>query len=734
MGRARALALVVLSLLVAVPAMGGAPTSVRFVDERGERIEAPLEACVMSGLTTDCTTVKAGAVHTVPDFDRIRIEGPLHGPRALEPHDLDRDSDEPQTVTVPRKGWLEVHGLASEETLTASLYAVDHPTFRRPVHRAAIGTEAVPIPAGDFLLSLAAPGVAPYLQPIAVEPAEWVEVPYRARPGWSLLLRVTDEGSGLPLAGATARIAPMEGFGAGAARRGRSGEDGLVWWNGLDAQLAEAIVSAAGLQAERITGLSASPGTSTFREVPLTPGARLRATVSIDGEPVVEARCRLLTLGSGEREPETIFEGTTSEEGVCRADGIPEGSYSLRILPKVVQSVPPTESWTRVWLAGGQETVETVELTRLWIEGRVVRGEEPAAGYSVAVGRVNEISRMEQVGEVESGEDGRYRLPVWETGEYMLVLQPPHGGLADLARLWVGGGGAVHDFEIATEQLVGRVVDANGQPVERARVSVRWRGRRVLSLATDDEGGFGTPLPGGGGEAELTAYREGYRRSKTALVTVPDGGEPPVVLLRLGELEGIGGRVMYASGEPAAGVTVWAYSAGSGGEYLGTSVSRGDGRFEVPGEAGAVRLFWSGGGCPLGTSIQRVETSSSEERPLLVACSAFPAHVHARLVDDEGSGLAARAVTLHRGSVDSGTVVPREVLAGHLAALGVAARTDGQGRLSLVVLEPGTWDFYLAERSNPDVVAAGQPFGYLATVELRPGETQELEITVRRGP
>ena len=151
-----------------------------------------------------------------------------------------------------------------------------------------------------------------------------------------------------------------------------------------------------------------------------------------------------------------------------------------------------------------------------------------------------------------------------------------------------------------------------------------------------------------------------------------------------------------------------------------------DGGFNVARAAGArTRIFASGPGCPLRSFSIRNDDPASRE-PLTLACTAMPANLQLVLVDAEGKPVPQRAVALRRG----GEVFPADVVAAHLGRFGLTAFTDGSGRLALVGLEPGDYQIYLADASNPTTLAAGLPNGYVTAVSLPPLATAELEVKI----
>ncbi len=144
--------------------------------------------------------------------------------------------------------------------------------------------------------------------------------------------------------------------------------------------------------------------------------------------------------------------------------------------------------------------------------------------------------------------------------------------------------------------------------------------------------------------------------------------------------------------------------------------------------AGPTRLFVTGPGCPLRAA--DVAADHPRDQELTVACTDAPANLVLHLAATDGAPLTGKVLTLRRGAA----LVPAAVLRAHLGSLGLPAATDGAGRAALVALEPGSWELYLEEASNPETIAAGLPHGYLTAVDLAPLATREVEVTVGPGP
>lgn len=705
---------------------------IRFVDDRGEPITSPLEVCLTTGLERACRTLARAHGPFAAEFEVITAEGPEHGSVSARRLELPTGEDGSWRLVVPRKGRLRVRRLPAEP-VSLSLYKKDDP-FRRPAFRlAAVGAGEVRVPAGEFVLSLAGRSFAPDLHLVSIEPGESRSVELRRRPGWSLVVRAVSH-EARPLAGVTIEVTPTPGYGAPGTRQAAPPTDhsGITLLSGLTMPLATAVLRRPGWIERQEPGLSASAGTFAFREIPVERGGSVRATVTLEGQPAPGAACQLRASRKGaprqSAEPPwvLIFEGKTGRDGVCRAEGIPQGSYGLWVRPAAAELPGGAALITAVHVESGRETAVDLDLAPVVVEGTVFQGDTPAPGWRIEVSAVaSEATVSEEAAEVTTDDDGRYRAVLWAPGEYFFAVTSPAGAPALFEREDVSAAGTTRDFYLAPHEIAGAVVDGSGRPVGEAHVGVRWNSHRLWGVDADDAGRFAAPVEAGGGTAELTAHRKGYHSSETVRVDVPKDGAPPPVVLVLQRSDELAGVLVSAAGAPVAGAWVASYESTAEGMpwQLGATTTDAEGRFSVPrAKSGLARLVVTGPGCPLSA----IEIRPAEG-PLTAACAEAPANLEVTLRDVEGRPVPQEVVALRRGAV----ILPREAVATHLARLGLPAATDGHGRLVLPALAPGDYDLYLGSGSSPMSIAAGLPFGHLTTAALLPLTTTELEVTAR---
>ena len=699
---------------------------VRLVDDRGEPVAAPIEVCIVTGLERSCQHVERGLLATSADFDSITAEGPEHGPLSIRRQDLLAGGDGAARLVVPRKARLRVRQLPAGP-VSLSLYRSDDPSFRRPAARIpSSGGDRIFIPAGDFVLSVAAPDRAPDLHLLSAIPGGDHMVQFRSRPGWSLVVRTVTKETREPLPEVSVEIASAPGYGpALRARTTETNRAGLAVVSGLSTPLATATLSRRGWIEQREPGLSASPGSFAFREAAVARGGSLRAVVTVDGLPTAGATCRLLREVPGPRkrgeEPwVTVQQGTTGPDGIWRAEGISAGSYTLKAAPAGAVA----SSITAVAVNEGQETAVGMHLRLSIIKGAVTRGTRPAAGYRLRAAAIVTSSAAE-VATATTDEEGEYRLPLWATGEYLVTLQSPEGVSVDMKLVSLDVSGITQDFTVADAEVRGTVTDESGRPVTGASVGIRWKNRVGVELASAD-GTFEFPVEAGGGTAELTAFAAGHRPSEPVKVRVPEDGAPAPAVLVVKKSHDVEGTVVTAAGRPVADAWIASYEIGPDGMpwQVGAATSDAEGRFSVPRtRSETVRLFVTGPGCPLSAS--EVPAGAG---PLTLSCAEAPANLEVILRDELGRPIGEEMVTMRRAAL----VVPREVVATHLARLGLPGATDGSGRLTIPALAPGDYDLYLSSSSNPMTMAAGLPHGHLGAASLAPLTTTELEVTVRQ--
>ncbi len=702
----------------------------RFVDDRGQTIAGELEVCFQVGTHSQC--VSAAPIQVPLELVSVRVEGPDHGPISVQRQELKRDSRGDLVLAVPRKALLRI-GARPSERLILSLYGQDDPSFRIPAFRTEVsGGSSIKVPAGDHLVSLTAPGRAPDLHLLSLKPGATERLAYRARPGWSLVVRCRAVQEGTPIQGAQVEVGGMEGFSPpGTEERQLSGQRGLALFSGLSYLLASARVSHTRFVAHREEGISASPGTFAFREALLEEGGSLRAVVvTAEGKPFPGVDCRLLEYDSNPRgpapEPKVHFHGTTNEAGICRSGKLAAGPFTLRL------AVPGGRTFLdrSVVLINGVETAVEVPMVPIRVFGTVLRGLQPASAYVVTFSDENEIkpnaTRRDAQAEGTTDEKGEYETLLWSPTGYDCMVRTPEGTPAAHKRLWLESREERVDFFLEDHDVAGVVLDEHDRPVADAVVVLDWNRSSQRLARTTEQGSFSFPLAEDG-RGTVRVMKAGYIEPPLMELEAHPDAYPPPLTIHLKRTGLLSGRILNSIG-PAAGASLISYRLEPAGTTtpLGLATADREGRFELSAaEGNLTRIFVTGAGCPL-SSFDLVP--STEEAVL--RCSDVPASLELHFADPQGKPLSGKSVFVRK----DGILIPGEVLDLHLRGLHLSSATDGGGRLFLVGLTPANYEIYLPEATDPTLIASGQTNGLLATSNLAPLTTMELEITLEALP
>lgn len=749
--------------------------TVRLEDDRGRALGAPVEACFVHGLSTDCVEVPADrAVLELRPFDSLRVEGPDHGPVRVRPRDLERaaeladpEHERPPRLVVPRKTLLRVRR-APERGLSANLYRPSG-DFTRPVHafdlaRAPEGEEDGPVerkvPAGEWVLSLESRGLAPQLHSLVgdheAEPGGVVTVTHHPRSGWSLVLRALDWASEEPLAGVDTRVTPKapeaaEGEEPAGERVGRRAEPrrrttspaGLALVSAIGRPLADARLEHPAFVAHGVPAISGEPGAIVVREVALEPGGTVEAAIRVDGEPAVGWRCTIkdrTQRGDAQgRHFKRVVEAESDPRGLCRAERVPAGSYWLRAETPEEGDAPGAVE-RELTVANGDVTRLDLDLSPIRIEGDVFRGTEPMPGYRVEAHWVGDRASArldEPVARAETDEDGAYQMEVWTPGVYFLSALDPEAtaGSADGRREEVTGPSERIDFHLASANLEGVVVDPEGNPVAGVTVLVRLdelgeeRHSSGTMLVTGEGGEFSVPLKEEALKIEVSVRSNRYTAREPVTVTVQKGEVPRPVVLTVTEREGVEGTLVGPAGTPVAGgwVGVFRSLPGAEPESLSSARTETDGGFRLPDPAaGPYTVYATGPGCPL--TVREVSTLPADGWTL--SCTPGGGSLQVRLRRPDGGPAQGQWLMLRTG----GRAIPLAVLGNHLQVRGLSVQTNASGRLVIPDLPAGSWDVFVRSSEGRSGFVAGRSVDLLGSVTVTPGGVAELETTVAVEP
>lgn len=716
-----------LGVLLWLVTASGASAEIRFLDDRGEPIASPLEACFQTDLRTECVNSGSGGPVEPPGrFLLLRVDGPDHGPVSLRYEDL----EDGRFARVPRKALLQIEKLPAEP-LAVSIYDKQSPAFDKPLFSAkGVGQDGAKIPAGDFLVSLSSGRQAPDLHLLSAAPGSVTRVEYRPRRGWSLVLRCRGARDRKPLAASSVSLESVLGYDAPnrLIEEQKTGQDGLTIFSGLLGRTVNAGVHHPEYLSQKVEGLSAAPGALAFREVVLEEGGRIRAKVSIDGQAQEGVRCQVMDPRAADEKSWQLYEGLTDRQGICRSQKLPAGSYLLFAnLPEERGRLSRT-----LVIQNGSDTEEEFTLSKIRLGGKVSRGSDPVSGFMIRVLELNEeLNAPVGVGKGQTGEDGTYEIALWKPGRYVVALLGSPESRAFLARknitVEAGEKAETVDFPLKSASVRGKVVDESGNPIAAADVFLRWSGMERWA-STNEQGELEFPLEEEG-SGDVRAEKEGYRPSQLQEVALADEDELPPVTLVLEKEKTFKGTLSSAAGVPVAGGWVGALKSVYGDEYIeepreGRTDAKG--RFEVVPIPGVrSRLFASGPGCPL-SFFDPLDSGGD----LSLRCQGQPAVLDLTLTDSQGHPVPNAAIVLRQGNV----ILPKTLLNFHLSFLGFRAQTDASGRMVIPNLAPGNYEVFLWRPQVEGMIEAGSRTSYLQSVHLTPLNTTALQLTVGTQP
>ena len=427
-------------------------------------------------------------------------------------------------------------------------------------------------------------------------------------------------------------------------------------------------------------------------------------------------KCQLLEFDPNPRgpapEPRVHFETVTDARGGCRSRQLPEGLYTLRLRVDAGRSFVDRS----VTLRAGEETGVDVALHPIHVSGECASGLEAGACLSPDAERHQrdqaQCHAPGRPGQAKTDEEGRYATILWSAGDYVALLESPAGTPAAARRLRIDGDDDHLDFNLEDHGVGGAVVEERGQPVPEATVYLTWAQTSHRMASTGPEGSFFFPVDAPG-EGTVRVLKSGYLSPEPVAVAVRAGTPAQPLTLKMRRASRIAGQIVSSRG-PARSAAIQSYriEPGGGASFLGMTLAKADGSFEVAAADNAsTRLFITGAGCPLSVFDVRPPTGDL----LVLRCPALPASLELTLADAQGRPLAGRTILVRR----DGAFIPAGALIEHLGRFRVPAATDGSGRLFLVGMAPGSYDLYLADSTSPELIFLGVKEGYLTSAFWR---------------
>ena len=354
-----------------------------------------------------------------------------------------------------------------------------------------------------------------------------------------------------------------------------------------------------------ILGLGAAEKTPSKPAAKPDPTAAIRGQVlgpasekAPTGAPIAKAKVAVVvtdpqvTQRAGEApQPAT---GETGADGKFAIEGLPGKSFTVRVqapgfAPFEAQDVGPGAA-LKVRLAPGQK-----------LEGRVLdaAARKPVPGVTV-VGRTRASRGMpeEMLPRAVTDAEGRFVLPDLAPGVVDVEAKGATWGRAGQDGVAVPQRGALELVVRPGGRLAGRVVDAEGKPIEGVSVRVevaaiermREMGRQRPSR-TDAKGAFAFDGLQAGDNYRLSATKKGWSRASAGPFSIKAGTVKEDLELRLDTSAGLRVRLIDADGNPVPALEAAIYPDADAQGPRGNSndvpadqiAAEGDGHFRVSG-------------------------------------------------------------------------------------------------------------------------------------------------------
>ncbi|MEM7049112.1 MAG: carboxypeptidase-like regulatory domain-containing protein [Acidobacteriota bacterium] len=444
------------------------------------------------------------------------------------------------------------------------------------------GSFSCQIPVGRFDLAVRAPGFASHFL-FGTELQADVDLGVLAwAPGASLVGRVEAEGEG-PTSGARAHLAPATADPTGEStpviqRLERSlGPRGLVQFEGLPPGQYSLWVEDTGYAPGRRIAVTLRRGEELELEEPLRLQRPRQVRLHLDPARDPWGELWRIELEKAEGNLEVLERLQASETGVMQTSLGP-GRYGVMI------QTGAGDPWHGEALEVFDVEVERwISLPVTRVRGTVRLGDEPLSAARLL------FEQRGGAGSVlfETDEDGVYRGLLPKAGQWSVEVgsQEPvverHFRKILVPKL-DGHKVATLDFELPDTRIVGEVVDAMGNPMERAIVAV--------SVPEGDETGIRHFVEDSEGRFELYGLPEGMsylraesgeRMSRRLPLELEDGVESPFVSLVVEDRKKVSGLVVDEGGVGIGGARVTVRGLGQLGFWVSTEHTAPDGTFEA---------------------------------------------------------------------------------------------------------------------------------------------------------
>jgi hypothetical protein len=208
------------------------------------------------------------------------------------------------------------------------------------------------------------------------------------------------------------------------------------------------------------------------------------------------------------------------------------------------------------------------------LEGRVVDSIGAPVVHAV-VKILPEPERLLPASRVVTAADGRFEASGLPPGTLTVRSSASSGAQREVAVTLESGETGYVTLDLQSPAvLVCKAVDAHGRPVEDVRMRLRAAGHTSTSVHRDGAHVFENLLPG---EVQLTAWHPDLGSARATLTVEESGSHRWDAALVEGPA--LGGRLVYADGQPAAFLSVEIEPDGYGWPEEAVRVSDADGRF-----------------------------------------------------------------------------------------------------------------------------------------------------------
>lgn len=618
--------------------------------------------------------------------------------------------------------------------------------FRLPVAISPAGAMTASLPAGCTDLSVLTPDFAPLSWwGLHLPAGKLTDLGAKSlQKGASLLIRALDSDDGLPLEGVHLRLVRaaqatkairgvLAGHGAGSTAEGVTGNRGWLRLSGLD-DGGFTLIAMAKNHAVSCQNLTLEHGKQTVVD-DLELGRLGSADVSVTWANSATPDDLSLTLVASARlcchEIFGVRSTKVPPSGLVHLAGLSPGSWKFTAALIHPSGRAYTLGDTEATVVSAQNTFVDLSLSDLLYRGELLRGDEPVR----AALRLDPLKPRpgDTRASTSSQDDGSFMVVLPRAGKYdvrVTARQPqidttvPSVSFSDPDKRV--------EVPLPRGRIVGTVVDGNGNPVARARVTA-YLLQKVAGGKAPADVVVGHGLSAEDGSYSVEGARAGSWRvtaehdqlaSDPRIVQVPKDDDATGVTLVVRMTLTQSGTVRHADGRPAAGVYVWGNSVASDG-LLSSAYATTDpnGHFEIrlkakEGSPGDLVV------CGPGIAAEPFRITLSGKKP--AELSVVDTGGSLRLSFSSASASMFAGLALVR---PDGAYLP----AGELVGGGVAASmSDGNTVMTIRNLAPGAWD--VVNIRNPAAAAAvfsgaGGALPGLAKVMLGRGATERVAIS-----